>query len=297
MTQRRPVLAILGASGLVGGALQRAASVPFDLLTPAHAEVDALDADSLARFIRSCRADVLVNLVAGTDVDGAERERGDENGLAYRLNVVLVRRLTDLCRQTGMHLVHVSTDYVFDGEQATRPYVESDTPGPLNWYAHTKLLGEQEALRGGDAVCVARIEMPFTGEAARKLDFPRLCVQRLTAGQHVDATVDQKVTPSFLADTAAALSFLAETRVPDVVHVAAASWTTPFDFARAISDRLGLATSLVRPLTYREFLTQRPAPRPQHSWLDVGRFHSLSGAPRLHAIEEAVDLFARQVAG
>ncbi len=281
----------------MGSQLARVASQRFDVAAPSHDQVDVLDSAGLATFVRSSTADVVLNLVANTDVDSAERERGDESGLVYRLNVDAPRRLAELCRGTGKQLLHVSTDYVFDGKLDSRPYVESDPTGPLNWYAHTKVLGECEVLGGGDGACVARIEMPFTGLPARKLDFGRLCVQRLRAGQEITATTDQRITPLFLDDAGAALAFLAEAHAPGVIHVASSTWTTPYDYARAIATRLGLDVALVRPARYEQFVEQRPARRPQHSWLDVSRFQALPGAPRLHAFEDTIELFARQIAG
>src|SRR5207237_2445386 len=122
---------------------------------------------------------------AWADVDGAEPERGNTSGRVYALNASFPTQLAGICQERGKHLVHVSTDYVFDGQLAERPYTESDPTQPLSWYARTKLLGERGVLDSGASVCVTRIEMPFTRRDHRKLDFARLCQRRLAAGQPI----------------------------------------------------------------------------------------------------------------
>jgi dTDP-4-dehydrorhamnose reductase len=137
---------------------------------PVHSELDALDA--LEACLRRSPAEAVLNLVACTDLDAAELERGNVEGVVYRTknNADLVGHLARLCPAAGKRLVHVSTDYVFDGEQADRPYREAD---PL----HPGLRHPRSDFAG---FVVARLQ--------------------LRAGQEVVAVDDQKITPIFLDD-------------------------------------------------------------------------------------------------
>ena len=288
---------ILGGSGLVGSRFVELTGERFQAVAPSHAALDVLDEGGLGRFLAEQRPDVVVNLTACADVDRAEAERGDVGGAVYRINALLPGRLAALCAELGAYLVHVSTDYVFDGQQDDRPYVETDEPRPLSWYAQTKHAGEQAVLDSGAAACVARIEMPYSPRQHHKLDFARLCVSRLRTGTEVVGVVDQRITPVFLDDAVEALARLAEARADGVFHVAAASWTTPYDFARAVATALDLDTQLIVQERFARFATFRPAPRPQHSWLDVGKFEREIGPGVLRSVDASLSAWAAQILG
>ncbi|HEY3059402.1 MAG TPA: sugar nucleotide-binding protein, partial [Chloroflexota bacterium] len=224
-----------------------------------------------------------------------EAERGNEHGLVYRLNARYPGRLAKLCARNDKYLVHVSTDYVFDGAQASAPYRESDPTHPLCWYAQTKLDGEQQLRQANGSACIARIEMPFTAWPHRKGDFARMCLARLEAGQELAGVTDQRITPVFLDDAVEALARLAERRISGIVHVAATSWTTPYEFARSIALKTGHDTELVKPMTFESFASRRPARRPQHSWLDARYAETLIGSGVLRPIDEQLDAWVAQL--
>jgi dTDP-4-dehydrorhamnose reductase len=286
---------VLGGSGLVGARLVELWAGRVDVRAPSHGELDVLDDAALSELIRQSGVEVVVNLAAWADVDGAEAERGDESGLVYRLNALYPGRLAELCASHDKYLVHVSTDYVFDGEQAARPYRENDPTNPLCWYARTKLDGELQLHAANRSACIARIEMPFTARPHRKRDFARTCLARLESGQELMGVTDQRITPVFLDDAVEALARLAEQRVSGTVHVAAASWTTPYEFARSIAHKTGHDPELVRPTNFESFASQRPARRPRHSWLDVRHAQTLVGPGVLRPIGEQLDAFAAQL--
>jgi dTDP-4-dehydrorhamnose reductase len=233
-------------------------------------------------------------MAAWADVDGAEPERGNTGGHVYKLNVTYPRRLAELCGELHKYLVHVSTDYVFEGANDQRPYAEVDPTGPLCWYAETKYLGEQAVLRSGANVCVARIEMPFTGRDHPKRDLARTIVARLRAGQPVQGVKDQHITPVFLDDAAEAIRCLVEAPYTGIIHVAASTWTTPYAFAVSIAQRVRLNADLVEPVAFERFAATRAARRPQHPWLDVALFSRLFGDNVLRPVEQGLDAWAEQ---
>ncbi len=289
-------VAVLGGSGFVGSRVRQLWSTTMDIVAPTHAELDLLDAPALRSFLAASEASAVLNLAAWTGVDTAEVEAGNSGGQVFALNAVLPQRLAEACAALGQHLVHVSTDYVFDGTRAERPYREDDPTGPaVCWYAETKLRGEEHVLAAGGGATVARIEMPFSGIDQPRRDFARTILGRLQAGQPVSAVVDQHITPVFLDDAVEALRLLIDTPHAGVVHVAAADWTTPYRFAHSIARRLDLDASVIEPEDFSVFVTRRPARRPQHSWLDVSLFGSRLGTNVLRSVEDELDSWCDQL--
>lgn len=285
---------VLGGAGLVGSRLRELWRGRFTLSAPTHAQLDVLSEDALRALLRSARVDAVVNLVAWADVDAAEAQRDDMRGLVYRLNAEYPGRLASLSAERNVHLVHVSTDYVFDGNNEQRAYREEDAINPLCWYAATKAVGEQRVTSAGGDTCIARIEMPFTARPHRKGDFARMCLARLRSGEGIAAVTDQQITPVFLDDAAEALARLVELKVTGTVHVASTSWTTPYEFARAIAYRLGIDADAISPTSFEEFAHQRPAMRPRHSWLDTTKAQQLVGPGVLQSVDEQLDAWAAQ---
>ena len=287
-------IVVLGGSGLVGSCLVEGWTTRAEVVAPAHTDLDVLDPRAMSTFLETTPADTVVNLVAWANVDGAEPETGDTGGMVHRLNVELPGRLANECRRLGKHLIHVSTDYVFDGTKADAPYTEADPTRALCWYAETKLRGEHALLEANANACIARIEMPFTGRDHPKRDLARTIVARLQQGLTIQGVTDQRITPIFLDDAAVALWHLVEARHTGVIHVAARDWTTPFEFATSIARRMQLPTELIVPETFERFSTSRPARRPQHSWLDVTRFCDLFGAGILRPVTAELDAWTTQ---
>lgn len=285
---------VLGGSGMVGSRLCETWLGQGKVVAPTHADVDVLDTHALAAFLTSSSATNVVNLAAWADVDGAEIESGNTSGRVFLLNADFPGKLAEICRRLGKHLVHVSTDYVFDGTNSERPYREDDPPRALAWYAETKRRGEVAVLEANEHACVARIEMPYTGMAHPKRDLSRLIASRFAQGQSVQGVTDQNITPVFLDDAAAAMWHLASDGYSGIVHVAASDWTTPYEFAAAIARRLGLSQELIEPVPFEDFATTRPARRPQHSWLDVTRFTTAFGGGILRPVHEALEVWIRQ---
>ncbi|GAC1314951.1 MAG: dTDP-4-dehydrorhamnose reductase [Chloroflexota bacterium] len=290
-------MVVLGGSGLVGSRLVRAWQSQTEVVAPTHAELDVLDQAALASYLHTARPEVVVNAVAWADVDGAETQSGDRSGLVYRLNASLPEQLGQITSSQGAYLLHVSTDYVFDGTQAERPYREDDAVRPLCWYAQSKADGEGAvAQTAARSAAIVRIEMPFTASAdAPKGDVSRIFKDRLQARQPVVAVMDQKITPILLDDVVAAFDAIVRARFTGLLHVAATSHTTPFDYARAVAARLSCDGAGIQPSTFVEFGRTRAAARPQHSWMDVSRFEREFGRNILRSFDAQLDAWSVQV--
>jgi dTDP-4-dehydrorhamnose reductase len=288
-------VAVLGGFGFVGSRVRERWEPSATLLAPTHAELDVLDRAALADFIARTSAPAVLNLAAWADVDGAEAQRDDRTGSVYALNAGYPAHLAELCRRHDKYLLHVSTDYVFDGTRLDRPYREDDQTGAVSWYAQTKLAGEQLVLASGARACAARIEMPFSGLDHPRKDLARTILGRLRSGQTINGVTDQRITPVFLDDATDALRQLIGAQYVGVMHVAAASWTTPLEFANSIARRLDLDPNLIQPADFESFGKLRPARRPQHSWLDVSRFGALFTHDILRPVEHELAAWVDQL--
>jgi dTDP-4-dehydrorhamnose reductase len=172
--------------------------------------------------------------------------------------------VAEAARRSGAHLVHVSTDYVFSGDQAA-PYTEWDDPAPRSVYGRSKLAGEREAIAGAPGATVVRTSWVSGAHGANMVK----TVLRLAAEHPVLSFVDdQRGHPTFTADLAPLLRRLAVDRRPGVYHATnqgAVSW---YEFAGAVLAAAGEDPSRVKPITTAELQPPRPAPRPANSVLD-----------------------------
>ncbi|WP_250282394.1 dTDP-4-dehydrorhamnose reductase [Frankia sp. CiP1_Cm_nod2] len=216
---------------------------------------------------------VVVNTAAWTDVDGAE---SDEAG-AYAVNAAAPAQLAAACAEAGATLLHVSTDYVFDGT-ADKPYETGHPTAPRSAYGRTKLAGEQAVLALCPSSYVVRTAWVY-GASGR--NFVRT-IARLARERDTLAVVDdQRGSPTWSVDLAAGLIDLvaagtagAGRAAGGLYHCTGGGDTTWFGFARAVVAELGMDPEKVRPTTTDAF--PRPAPRPAYSvlsprsWTDAG---------------------------
>jgi dTDP-4-dehydrorhamnose reductase len=202
-----------------------------------RARLDVGDRDAVLGAITSLRPDLIVNAAAYTDVDGCERDPDR----AYRDNAMAVRHLADGARQVGAHLVHVSTDYVFDGAKHA-PYHEWDDTAPLSVYARSKLAGEWEA---GPSHTVVRTSWVFSRHGR---NFVQTVLDRAAAGGPLRIIDDQVGIPTAADDLARAIRLLAVARVPGVFHVSNAGETSRYEQARFILGAAGLDPDTVEPI-------------------------------------------------
>lgn len=259
---------ITGAAGQLGSHLT--SLLGTDAVGVSRSEVDITSSDAVTDVVGTVRPDVIVNAAAYTAVDAAETEEE----VAYAVNATAVAHLADAARRQGARLLHVSTDYVFDGS-ADRPYEPDDPTGPRTAYGRTKLAGERFALeRGADVIRTAWV---YGGPSPNFVDtMLRLAAERDT----IDVVDDQTGSPTYVRDLAAALIELGGAGLtPRLRHYANAGTGTWFELARAVFRGAGLDPERVRPTTSDQFV--RPAPRPRWSVLSTASWTADGlGAPR-----------------
>ncbi len=207
--------------------------------------VDLADAAGLKQLVEAVKPNVVVNCGGMTDVDGCEKDRPG----AWSANVEGPASLAQASNTAGAHLIHVSTDYVFDGSSG--PYDVNAIPNPAGVYSTTKLAGEIAVRMLAKAATIARTAVVYGWPAAGRANFGSWLVSSLKAGKTLKLFDDQWVTPSLALNVAEMLCALAEkangSSSLGIVHVAGAQSVDRVSFGRALAKRFGFDESLIEP--------------------------------------------------
>ncbi|KPI27293.1 dTDP-4-dehydrorhamnose reductase [Actinobacteria bacterium OV320] len=265
---------VTGAAGMLGrDTVEELARRGEDVTGLDRTGLDITRPGSVARAFAAHRPDLVVNCAAYTAVDDAETDEAR----ALLVNGEGPRLLAAACAAHGARLVHVSTDYVFDGA-ARAPYREDGPPAPRTAYGRTKLAGER-AVRAvlPDAGVIVRTAWLY-GVHGRS--FVRTMLELEARRDTVDVVDDQRGQPTWSADVAARIADLgpkAGRGATGVFHATAAGEATWYDLAREVFRSLGADPDRVRPTTGDAF--PRPAPRPAYSVLAHGRWQEVGLSP------------------
>lgn len=266
MSDAAPRFLIAGAGGMLGSALVDAIMARGgEAFAPPESAFDITDADVVSHVVGAFahgarRPDVLLNAAAYTDVEGAE-EHGD---LAFRVNETGPRLLAEAAQEHGFGFVHVSTDFVFDGEKR-RPYVESDEPNPVNVYGASKLAGERAVLEADPGALVVRTAWSY---CERGNNFPLKVLSRAAAQSEVPVVTDEVGSPTYIPDLAEGILGLVTAGSTGVFHLVGAGVCTRFELAEELL-RLVESEAAVVPTTTAAFPSK--VRRPHYSVLDCGK--------------------------
>jgi dTDP-4-dehydrorhamnose reductase len=261
-------LLVTGASGMLGHDVLRAAErAGHELIGIDLPGLDITDADAIGAFFARERPEAIVNCAAWTDVDGAE----SKHELAYAVNATGAGNLARAAAELGTTLLHISTDYVFDGaaprdaEGRERPYVESDLTGPRSVYGETKLAGEREVLAASVEHTIVRTAWLYGVNGGNFVDtMLRLAGER----EAVQVVTDQVGSPTWSGHLAPAILGLLERGVRGLVHLTGAGAVSWNGFAKEIF-RQAEVDCRVEPASSEQIA--RPAPRPAYSVLESER--------------------------
>jgi dTDP-4-dehydrorhamnose reductase len=285
-------IATIGKHGQVAQALaSRAAAEPdITLIQASTAEADLRDPDSLARFIDSAAPQIVINAGAYNNLDRAETERD----LAFAINAEGPRALARICAMRDIGFVHMSTDCVFDGTK-DGPYLEPDTPNPVSFYGHSKLMGETAVLHDTPISLVVRVCWVFSEFGD---NFVSKMISLARTQPELRVVDDQTGPPTYAPDIAAALIAIARRKAETVanftglMHLAAPGAMDRASMARAIMDesrRQGGPFTDVLPVSSEAF--GAPARRPPNARLSGGlakRVLGLDWTPWEKALEQSV---------
>jgi dTDP-4-dehydrorhamnose reductase len=274
---------LLGGSGILGTEVHALLkSKNFVHVAPKSSELDIRDEGEMESYISDFNPDWVINCSAWTNVEGAE----DAFETALELNESAVRILAELASKYGCRVIHISTDYVFDGTSPT-PYSEESLVNPINKYGESKLLGEEALLR----------VLPKTGYVIRTSwlygvsgkSFVKTMAKKALHDEPAQVVDDQEGSPTSARDLSIGiLSLIASQPAPGIYNYSNSGSCTWFQLACSIYELVGASSSLVKPI-HSSSLSMK-AKRPKYSLLSKKKWNSagLSEVPRWESSLESV---------
>jgi dTDP-4-dehydrorhamnose reductase len=261
---------VVGSKGQLGNEFQELEkSYPlFQFFFFDVAEMDIVNKELVEKGIADVKPDYLINCAAYTAVDKAETEKE----LAYSINSDAVRNLAIACTKNGVRFIHISTDYVFDGE-AKDPYKEDGIVKPANIYGLSKLKGEEEASSGNKEVIIIRTAWVYSIFGN---NFVKTMLRLMKTKPEINVVADQEGSPTYAHDLAVAIMQIISSGkwVPGIYHFTNEGVTNWFNFAEEI-QKLSKLNCIIHPITTEEYPTA--AKRPKYSVLDKTKIQQAFG--------------------
>lgn len=220
-------------------------------------ETDIRDLTATRRLFETVRPDVVINNSALSVPDYCEQHREE----AYQMNVTAVEQLAHLCEAYNSRFIHLSTDFVFDG-QATQLYTEEDSPAPVNYYGYTKWKGEERVADICHSYAIARVAIVYGKTLpGQHGNIVELVMKRLLKGEEIRVVSDQWRTPTHVEDVSQGVSLLIENKTNGIFHICGNDCLTIADTASLVARYMGADQSLIHPVTTKEMNETTPRPR------------------------------------
>jgi len=222
-------------------------------------QLDLTNLVKLRKYILQLGPDVVIHTAAYTSVDKAEQEAD----LAFAINSSVPAELAGICNELGIPLVHISTDYVFNGTSG--PYGESDQCDPRGVYAESKYAGEQAVLTTGNTVAVIRPNVMYGFGHDLRSSFVAWLIKELKAGRLVNIVDDQYNNPTYARRLAVVIRTILEKTAWGIWHFGSKEVVSRYSFALQVADSFGLPTNLINAISTGAL--HQLAPRPMRSGL------------------------------
>jgi len=282
---------IIGANGRLGAALTREYQRAFSVKAFARSQLDLGKLDQVRSTLSETEFDLLVNCGALTNVDYCESHRDE----AFLINARSPRLLAEICSAKSARMIHISTDYIFDGKQDP-PYIEEDPPAPLSVYAESKLAGEEEVLGISPKNLVVRLSWVFGPDRPSFID---QIIQRARENETVTAVADKFSSPTYTIDVASWLQLAIEKNANGILHLAnngGCSWQEWAQYAIDVCRSLGIPLKAERVgavalADMKNFVAQRPV----HTVLSTAKFAALTGVQPRHWREAVAEYISSHV--
>lgn len=269
---------VTGAGGQLGTALQACAPADINCIAVDRLALDISDEAAVKRKLNEAQIAVVINAAAYTDVERAEREPDQ----ATRINATACATLARACATHGARMIHVSTDFVFDGRKST-PYSPADRPNPLSVYGRSKLQGEREVTSIlGDQACVIRTSWLHSAHGA---NFVTKVLARMQTGEPVRVVTDEMGSPTAAYTLARAAWAGMRSTASGIHHWSDAGAISRFEFAHAIAREafsIGLLSRMPRLEPARVADFKSAAQRPAYSVLDARDTQTAFGIETIH---------------
>lgn len=255
---------ITGAKGQLGVDFVKGLSEEYDTIELAKEELNIINLDKTINIVREIKPNIVINAAAYTNVDKAEKEVD----LAYQINALGARNLAVACLETQSKLVHISTDFVFDGER-NEPYIEFDKTNPLSTYGKSKLAGEELIKEIHPKHFIFRTSWLY-GKNGN--NFIKTMLRLAKEKKTLKIVNDQKGTPTYTKDLVEAIKKVMETDAYGIYHTSNEGECTWYEFAKHIFEILKIDIAIL-PITTKELnrLAKRPAYSVMRNYmLDLG---------------------------
>lgn len=226
-----------GLQGLIGSKFAQVFAHDYDFVSlDIHDPVrptDITDFEQVLAAFQASSASVVVHLAAFTDVTAAWQQSGNKQGVAYQVNVIGTQNIVKAAHETGKHLIHISTSYVFNGHQP-EPYRETDTPSPLEWYGETKLLAEEHVQASSSPWTILRIDQPFRSDGFARPDVLRKMSAALQRPDKPKFFADHYFGPTFIDDFARVIDWVIRTKNTGLFHASSGEQWSDYRLAEAL---------------------------------------------------------------
>lgn len=256
----KPKIIGTGLSGLVGTRIVELLKDKFEFVDfSLDTGVNLLDSKNLTQaFEKNKDAVAVLHMAAFTDTNAAWEQRGNKSAICYQLNVQGTQNILDLAKKHNQYLIYISTDFIFDGNKST-PYLETDTPNPIEWYGETKYLGEKVITDSGYTnYNISRITYPYRAKFDTKPDIIRKVLTKLQNNEEVKLFSDQICTYTFIDDIASALGYFLENKNTGIYHLVGSSSHSPYEMAKLVAKVFDLDQNLVKASSLDEYIKSQP---------------------------------------
>lgn len=220
---------------------------------------DITERSQVKKIIYDFCPDFILNAAAYTNVDLSESERES----AWKLNVKAVEYIAEAARAIDAHIIHISTDYIFDGKNG--PYSENDTPSPVGYYGRTKLASENALKLNGVKNTIIRTNVLYGIAKNSRPDFVRWVVNSLRAGKEIKIVTDQINNPTFIDDLVQAVNKIIDFKKEGIFNIGGKEFLSRYEFTLQIADYFNLDKKLIKPIKTSDL--NQPARRPLKSGL------------------------------
>ncbi|MFZ1518570.1 MAG: dTDP-4-dehydrorhamnose reductase [Ignavibacteriaceae bacterium] len=290
---------VVGANGMLGQRVLEFYSIlsDYELLATSvedklvfenieYIQADISERNEIKKVIYDFCPDYIINAAAYTNVDKSETERE----VAWKINVKGVEYLSESARVLDSHLIHISTDYVFDGKNG--PYTENDIPNPLGYYARTKLASENVLKISGTKYTILRTNVLYGTAKYSRPDFVKWVVDSLRAKKEIKIVDDQINNPTFIDDLVQAINKVIELRKEGIYNIGGDEFINRYDFTIMIAEYFKLDKSLIKRIKTEDL--NQPARRPLKSGLITIKAQSELGY-KPHTILQSLELMKSEL--
>lgn len=264
-------IVVLGSNGQLGSDLIKALSADHELVASTHADVDAASFNVLSQLEQYVGVDYIINCIATTNVDGCE----DNPQATFVINSGFVVQLAKFCQSHDIVLIHISTDYVFDG-LISKPYTELDQPNPLNVYGLSKYAGEIAVTNYAAKYFILRVSSLFgvAGASGKGGNFVTTMLRLANEKDSWTVINDQLTCPTHTLDIARAIKALIEQAVTEygIYNCVSSNSCSWFEFTQEILRQAGHNPDKVKPISYQEYTFK--ALRPQYGVMNINKINN-----------------------